>query len=76
MSPLDTKHIEHITDAEGLDRAREQETRIYVHGNTLYVSGTVWRDKKSGTPSLQYPWVVLNIPIYKTRHAQRYKDAE
>ena len=73
---MDTKQVEHITDAEGLDRAREQEKRIYVHGNTLYVSGTAWRNKKTGMPSLQDPWDDLKIPIYKTRYAQRYKDAD
>ena len=76
VSPLDTKQIEHITDAEGLDRARDQEKRIYVHGNTMYLSGTAWRNKKTGMPSLQDPWDDLKIPIYKTRYAQRYKDAE
>ena len=76
VSPLDTKQIEHITDAEGLDRAREQEKRIYVHGNTLYVSGTAWRNKKTGMPSLQDPYDDLKIPIFKTKYAQRYKDAE
>ena len=73
---MDTKRIEHITDAEGLDRAREQDKRIYVHGNTMYLSGTAWRNKKTGLPSLQDPWDDLKIPIYKTRYAQRYKDAE
>ena len=74
--PLYTKRIEHITDAEGLDRAKDQEKRIYVHGNTMYLSGTSWRNKKTGMPSLQDPWDDLKIPIYKTRYAQRYKYAE
>ena len=74
--PLYTKRIEHITDAEGLDRAKDQEKRIYVHGNTMYLSGTSWRNQKTGMPSLQDPWDDLKIPIYKTRYAQRYKDAE
>ena len=76
VSPLDTKQIEHITDAEGLDRAKEQEKRIYSHGNTMYVSGTAWRNKNTGMPALQDPIDDLKIPIYKTRYAQRYRDAE
>ena len=67
---------QHITDAEGLGIAKNQEKRIYVHGNTMYLAGTSWRNQKTGMPSLQDPWDDLKIPIYKTRYAQRYKDAE
>ena len=67
---------QHITDAEGLGIAKDQEKRIYVHGNTMYLSGTSWRNQKTGMPSLQDPIDDLKIPIYKTRYTQRYKDAE
>eukprot|EP00969_Alexandrium_andersonii_P105709 4663279-Alexandrium_andersonii.AAC.1 len=42
----------------------------------MYASGTAWRNKKTGMPSLQDPCGDLKTPIYKTSYAQRCKDAE
>ena len=73
---MDINRIEHITNAERLDRARGQDKRIYSNGNTMYVSRTAWRNNTTCMLSLQDPWDDLKHQIYKTRYAQRYKDVK
>ena len=56
-----------MTDSEGLQRAYNEDKKVYVDGNKLYVAGT---------SNLRDVWDDLKIPLKLTRYSQRYKDAD
>jgi hypothetical protein len=58
--------IEPILDKDGLDKAYSKESKLYTHGDTLYIAGT---------SSLQDVWDDLKIPFRQTDKSMRYKNA-
>jgi hypothetical protein len=58
--------IEPITDKEGLAKAYGRESKLYTHGDTLYIAGT---------SSIQDVWDDLKIPFKQTDKSMRYRNA-
>ena len=56
-----------ISDSEGLNRAYNQNDKLYINNNKLYIAGT---------SSLRDVYDDLKIPLRLTRYSQRYQDAE
>ena len=56
-----------LTDMQGLKLAYENPDGIYQNGSILYIAGT-----KSGRDVYDD----LQLPLYKTQQAQRYKGAD
>ena len=66
LSPPIPYTIEPITDKVGLNKAYGRASKLYTHGNTLYIAGT---------SSLQDVWDDLKIPLNLTEQSERYKKA-
>ncbi len=66
LSPPIPLSIEPITDKVGLEKAYGRGSKLYTHGNTLYIAGT---------SSLQDVWDDLKIPFNQTDKSQRYRMA-
>ena len=51
---------------------------MHVHGDTLYIAGTTWKNPHTGMPSLQDAWDdVSKIPFWgDLRNDERYKTAD
>jgi hypothetical protein len=58
--------IEPILDKDGLSKAYGRESKLYTHGDTLYIAGT---------SSVQDVWDDLKIPFKQTDKSMRYKNA-
>jgi pimeloyl-ACP methyl ester carboxylesterase len=66
LSPPIPLSIPPITDKVGLNKAYGRGSKLYTHGNTLYIAGT---------SSLQDVWDDLKIPFNQTAHSERYRKA-
>ncbi len=66
LSPPIPLSIPPITDKAGLNKAYGRGSKLYTHGNTLYIAGT---------SSLQDVWDDLKIPLNLTEQSDRYKKA-
>jgi hypothetical protein len=66
LSPPKPLSIEPITDKAGLEKAYGRESKLYTHGDTLYIAGT---------SSLQDVWDDLKIPFNQTDKSMRYRMA-
>ncbi len=58
--------IEPITDKDGLAKAYGRESKLYTHGDTLYIAGT---------SSIQDVFDDLKIPFKQTDKTMRYRNA-
>ncbi len=56
--------IKPITDKEGLHEAYKRPTKLYIHGDTMYIAGT---------NDLQDVYDDLKIPFNQTDKTLRYK---
>jgi hypothetical protein len=65
-----------IENCEGLTRACNDERRLHVHGDTVYIAGTIFADGTTGHFRLQDAWGDLEIPLHMTSGSQIYQDAE
>jgi pimeloyl-ACP methyl ester carboxylesterase len=66
LTPPMPLSIPPITDKAGLNKAYGRGSKLYTHGNTLYIAGT---------SSLQDVWDDLKIPFNQTAHSERYRKA-
>ena len=66
LTPPIPYSIEPITDKAGLEKAYGRESKLYTHGDTLYIAGT---------SSLQDVWDDLKIPFNMTDQNMRYRKA-
>ena len=66
LTPPIPYSIEPITDKAGLEKAYGRESKLYTHGDTLYIAGT---------SSLQDVWDDLKIPFNMTDQSMRYRKA-
>ncbi len=66
LTPPIPYSIEPITDKAGLEKAYGRESKLYTHGDTLYIAGT---------SSLQDVWDDLKIPFSMTDQSMRYRKA-
>ena len=53
------KEEDEMTDAEGLRRACSNPTRLYKHGDTLYIAGTTWTDDRMDVS--KPPWYTVAL---------------
>ena len=56
-----------IKDKDGMQKAYNRESGLYVHGSTMHVAGSM---------STQDWWDDLKIPIFQTHRTMRYKNAK
>jgi hypothetical protein len=66
LTPPIPYSIEPITDKAGLDKAYGRDSKLYTHGDTLYIAGT---------SSFQDVWDDLKIPFKQTDKSMRYRKA-
>ena len=59
--------FEVMTDDHGLKNAYNNDDKLFLHRNTLFVAGT---------SNLQDAWDDLKIPFHLTSHSKRYQDAD
>mgnify|MGYP000211332027 CR=1 FL=1 len=56
-----------IKDQDGIKKAYDRDSKLYINANTMYVGGT---------NSVQDVWDDLKIPFFQTDKTLRYKDAK
>ena len=66
LTPPIPLSIEPTTDKAGLEKARDRDSKLYTHGDTLYLAGT---------SSFQDGWDDIKIPFNNTNQSIKYRDA-
>jgi hypothetical protein len=66
LTPPIPLSIQPLTDKAGLEKAYGRETKLYTHGDTLYIAGT---------SSFQDVLDDVKIPFNNTFQSMRYRDA-